>query len=544
MKKSFIYLFLIIAFVFLLWGCNNNGNINESNLDKEETDIKEDEEPVIEPCIHEYVDGVCVKCNEQCEHDYKKGKCIICGYECKHEEIKYGYCTECGINYQLICNHVYENGKCTICDYGCSHDHYTDGICDECDYHCEHSIIEKGICTKCGINYQLICEHTYKNGKCLICDYVCPHEHYTRGICDECRIRCNHEIIVDGYCTICGINYQDVCNHEFVDGKCIICNYVCKHEKAECGEHCDDCGKLITHKLLGGKCTMCDYQINFTDSEIPSIYLADCPNKGTVEKTVWQSYDYKNKRRYENTFFAYLPYGYDPNSDKEYNVLYLLHGSGENSAYWLAQLTYKGSRTEKTKIVLDNMHYYGLCEDTIVITPTSNLNGTANFYKELLDEIMPLAETKYKTKAHLYGKNVEDIKDEDFISSRQYRAYAGLSLGSMIGWSILAYELPYFGYYGFYSGGSYGLTQYYNDSKTTVANSEYKVLYAYHSCGNDSMYSNHLEEYNGLLKASNGKLLPGQNTNFLYKAKFGHEYAAWIIDLYNSLGYVFFKFEK
>lgn len=417
---------------------------------------------------------------------------------------------------------------------------YINGICEKCNKECPHECFEDDVCLVCGLTFQEACHHDFDNGLCNLCGFRCKHN-YVDGVCNVCGHECNHSRLDNGICKICGLDYRTVCKHDYQNGVCTICTFKCDHGDTPCGDICDICKAEAGHRLVGGKCTMCDYEEKFTATAIPDLYLGDCPNKGTVEITVFESYDYAKKINYENTFFAYLPYGYDENDDKEYNILYLLHGSGENAAYWLAQLGYKGGVTEKTKILLDNMHYYNLCEDTIVITPTSNLNGTANFYKELLNQIMPLAETKYKTKAHLYGKDINTVTNEDFIASRDSRAYAGLSRGSMIGWSILAYDLPYFGYFGFYSGGSYGLTQYYNDSKNTVLNSEYDVLYAYHSCGNDAMYNNHLEEYNGLLEASKGRLVEGKNTNFLPKPSFGHTYGAWIIDLYNSLGYAFFK---
>ena len=455
-KKIFIYL-LIVLCGFMFIGCTQENNGED---DKHET------------CVHEYVNGVCTKCNEPCPH------------LCFEDDV----CTSCGMKLQDLCEHEFEDGLCQICGYRCRHE-FEDGVCKICDYHCSHDRLKSGICMVCGIDYRTICEHTFNNGVCTHCTYKCPHE---------------------------GVN---------------------------CGDTCPVCGCVAEHRMVGGKCTVCGFEEKFTATEIPSLYLdTNCPEKGTVEKVVWQSWDYANERRYENTFFVYLPYGYNPKDDKVYNILYLLHGSGENSAYWLAQLGYKGGVTEKTKVLLDNMHYQHLCEDTIVVTPTSNLNGTANFYKELLNEIMPQAETRYKTYAHLYGKNVSEVKNSDFTSSRGHRAYAGLSRGSMIGWSVLGYELEYFGYFGFYSGGSFGLTQYYNASKATVASSKYDVLYAYHSCGNDGMHDNHVEEYNGLLKASNGRLKEGVNTIFLEKPNFGHTYGAWIIDLYNSLGYAFFKY--
>ena len=191
------------------------------------------------------------------------------------------------------------------------------------------------------------------------------------------------------------------------------------------------------------------------------------------------------------------------------------------------------------------MHYYKLCEPTIVVTPTENLNGTSNFYKELVENIMPLAETLYRTKAHLYGKTVSQVNKQAFIDSRMYRAYAGLSRGSMIGYSIMGYDMAYFGYYGYYSGGSYGLTTHLNDLIKALndPNNPYKIYYAYHSCGtNDAMYQNHVDDYKKLIATTQHKLVEFENTEFFVKEGFQHNYSAWIVDLYNSLGTRFFKY--
>ena len=56
------------------------------------------------------------------------------------------------------------------------------------------------------------------------------------------------------------------------------------------------------------------------------------------------------------------------------------------------------------------------------------------------------------------------------------------------------------------------------------------------------MCKNHIDDYNTILKNCNGKLVDGVNCNFLLKPGFKHNYNAWIIDLYNSLGYAFFKY--
>ena len=451
-----------------------------------------------EPCIHQYENGKCKLCGDECKHSYVNGKCKICGYECPH---------------------LYENGKCTICGYQCLHDFVIGGICQYCDYPVYKD-----------------CEHIYHNGHCDICDYTCPHEHLYDGWCDDCEmdfsIDCDHEW-ENGVCKKCTL----ICHHYFVDSVCEKCGFVCTHPGLQCGEVCRVCYYEYEHEIVGGFCVNCGRRFDYV-TEIPSKFLnTNCPEKGTVEKVVFQSYDYANNRPFENTFFVYLPYGYYDNTD-EYNVFYLTHGSGENAAYWLAQLSYAGGYTEKTKVVLDNMHYYGLCEPTIVVTPTENLNGTTYFYKELVENIMPLAETLYRTKAHLYGKNVNQVDKQSFIDSRMYRAYAGLSRGSMIGYSIMGYDMAYFGYYGYYSGGSYGLTNHLNDLIKALndPNNPYKIYYAYHSCGtNDAMYQNHVDDYNKLLKTTQHKLVEYENTEFFVKDGFSHSYAAWIVDLYNSL---------
>lgn len=482
MKKIFLVL-LSLIFIFIFFSCSKTNNIIPPEGEGSNQKVEED------PHVHIFTNGKCTECGFECPHDYHNGVCSICGIICEHTNTKDGICEECGYSIYDNCDHDFFYGVCKICGYKCPHLHVYDGFCDDCD-----------------VDLSIDCEHTF----------------------------------VDGVCTKCTI----ICQHDFVDSVCTKCGYVCRHDDFVCGQHCPYCYYEKKHEIVEGKCVICGKLVDLV-TQIPAKYLdKNCPEKGTVEKVVFQSYDYNNNRPYENTFFVYLPYGY-ATSNQEYNVFYLTHGSGENAAYWLAQLGYAGGYTEKTKVVLDNLHYYKQCEPTIVVTPTENLNGTASFYRELVENIMPLAETLYRTKAHLYGKNVNQVTKQDFIDSRMYRAYAGLSRGSMIGYSIMAYDLAYFGYFGYYSGGSYGLTQHLNDCVKTLndANNPYKIYYAYHSCGtNDAMYQNHVDDYNTLLRTNQKKLVENENTQFFIKQGFSHNYDAWIVDLYNSLGLRFFKY--
>ena len=307
---------------------------------------------------------------------------------------------------------------------------------------------------------------------------------------------------------------------------------------------CTVCGRTVRHTLEGCECEMCAEKTDYEARRIPSKYVSEfCPEKGRVEKIVYDSCNYAAKSPYTNTVFIYLPYGYDEHPEMEYNVLYLLHGSGENAAYWLAQLSYQGGYTKKTQYLLDNLHYYKLCEPTIVVTPTENLNGTANFWREMEDYIIPLIETRYRTKAGMYGKDPADFTAGDMIVSRDSRAFAGLSLGSIITWDVMSRSIDKYAYYGFYSGGTCSgdrkimLRRTLRNKGTEI----YDVRFAYHSCGTDDvMYADHVADYKYFLKESD-RLRDGENTVFLDKPGFKHNYDSWIIDLYNSLVFDFFK---
>ena len=373
---------------------------------------------------------------------------------------------------------------------------------------------------------------------------VKSHAHeYEDGICTICGLMCSHSTIINDECTVCHMIINTQCRHHFSDGICMRCGYECPHDFEKCNQRCTICGYVREHNYVDGEFIYCGDKMNYETGTLNSKYktkVAD-DEAGSVEKVVFQSYDYANNCAFENTFFVYLPNSYYKDTTKEYNVIYLLHGSGENAAYWLAQLSYKGGYTEATKILLDNLHKNQECEETIVVTPTFNLNKSANFHKELINNIMIECESRYRTKAGLYNKNKDEIKAEDFISSRDYRAFAGLSHGSKIAWTIMAYDLPYFAYFGMFSGGLIDLTYLHTDLTNTLEETEYDIKFAYNACAtNDSLYSDHRSAYNYFMNI-NGKLRE-DNTCFVDKGSLGHTYNTWLSDLYNCMTLVFFKY--
>ena len=83
---------------------------------------------------------------------------------------------------------------------------------------------------------------------------------------------------------------------------------------------------------------------------------------GTVEELVYETKAYAtDERDVTKRALVYLPYGYDESI--QYNILYLMHGTGDDENYWL-------STHESNKVMLDNMIAAGVIEPLIVVTPT------------------------------------------------------------------------------------------------------------------------------------------------------------------------------
>ncbi len=134
--------------------------------------------------------------------------------------------------------------------------------------------------------------------------------------------------------------------------------------------------------------------------------------KGLVETLTYDSESIGITRR----MVVYAPPGYV--KDREYPVLYLLHGIGDDEDDWCQ----KGS----ANVILDNLYADGKVGPMIVVMP----NGRAApgvtirtphdeqfpafeaFEKDLLNDVIPLVEKRYSVK-----------------KERSHRALAGLSMG-------------------------------------------------------------------------------------------------------------------
>ena len=160
----------------------------------------------------------------------------------------------------------------------------------------------------------------------------------------------------------------------------------------------------------------------------------------------------------EKDLYVYLPYGYD--ESKDYNVIYLMHGGGEDEKYWLTE-----ERMGKgTVALLDRMVDKGEMEPTIIVCPTfySFEGGSSRkaitvlgqlrwrqvvFWQELRNDVIPLIETTYHTYAH------GDVSEENLKATREHRGFAGFSMGSATSLqSAFIHCFDIMAYIGSYSG--------------------------------------------------------------------------------------------
>ena len=184
---------------------------------------------------------------------------------------------------------------------------------------------------------------------------------------------------------------------------------------------------------------------------LPSAYKEEAEKKGTIEEVAYTTDVYGDGVTYEKHVNVYLPYCYDPeDKDTKYNVVYFEHGNGQN---------YKTVFTQEQYNMLDNMFANGDIDPVIIVFTTFYMledskdlagDGRNNdlssgdlpnlFYREVTESILPAVEPKYNT--YLTGTS-----KEDFIATRDHRAFTGYSRGGGATWNMFHNAFEYFRYY-------------------------------------------------------------------------------------------------
>ncbi len=276
--------------------------------------------------------------------------------------------------------------------------------------------------------------------------------------------------------------------------------------------------------------------------KLPENMLREQPLKGEVRRFEYdtETYDADSKPLHKGAW-VYLPYGYNP--EKKYDIVYLLHGGGVNEDWWFKMFP-------ETVTILDNMFADKLCEPCIIVTPTyyrndpslrTSVDITEHFKSELRKDLIPAVEKEFSTYA------CGDVSEENLVATRNRRAFAGLSLGSMTTYRAALYNnFDLFSWYGPFSGCCGPMGDHNTEVRRiceTLADGEAKGLSLdFMLCCNgdkDIAYAEHrdiMEKAEALCP----QLVVGENYDFVVIPGGVHDMNAWQLDLYNALQ-VFFK---
>ena len=188
----------------------------------------------------------------------------------------------CGAEVTNIADHIWENGHCTVCGYDCIHKGgkatcTQKAVCDTC--HSEygeinadnHTGTEKWTQTATTHEKRYDCcgkvtiaqeNHNWKDGACETCGYVCVHSG-GEATCTKGAV-----------CETCGKEYtdKDMANHS---GKLVWVQTEKTHKQAY-----DCCDKEVStseaHGWKNGVCTVCDYQCKHAGGSATCVKKAVC----------------------------------------------------------------------------------------------------------------------------------------------------------------------------------------------------------------------------------------------------------------------------
>lgn len=192
----------------------------------------------------------------------------------------------------------------------------------------------------------------------------------------------------------------------------------------------DGCDVLNPYLPIGYGCCR---PMNFVDIPVPGEdwnRLRDDVPHGSVARHYYPS----SITGKTESCLVYLPAGYD--ASKQYPVLYLQHGYGENETGWV----YQGHLAR----IADNLLHEGKMQEMIIVMGCGMIrSGTRDardlgrmlFPKVLLTDLIPYIESRFPV-----------------IRDKWHRAMAGLSMGSYQTSIVTLSNPDLFGYAGVFSG--------------------------------------------------------------------------------------------
>jgi len=212
--------------------------------------------------------------------------------------------------------------------------------------------------------------------------------------------------------------------------------------------------------------------------------------------------------------WVYVPQEYDLHPERRYPVLYLRHGGGDNESSWV--------RDGRAAAILDNLIAEGKARPMIVVMTNgltdgswsggSTPEGMALLERELLDDVVPMIESRFRT-----------------LADREHRAIAGLSMGGGQAYVIGLRNLDRFAWIGQFSAGilsddKFDYERYLPGVIGDPAriNRELRLLWI--GCGTkDPRYQGHLNTVADLTRRG--------IVHEFHEAPWGHEWQFWRLQL-------------
>ena len=178
---------------------------------------------------------------------------------------------------------------------------------------------------------------------------------------------------------------------------------------------------------------------------LPQGVFQRLPDGGRVERVDYIARARDGRPEAEKHAWVYLPRDYDPK--KRYDVLYFLHGGGENAE---SMFFTNDEKIPDYAAVLDNLMASGAVRPFLAVTPTyyspDFVHGdldvarehTLRFPREFEEDLIPAVESRYSTWTESFDR-------AGLAASAPHRAVGGFSMGSVCMWNCFLQILPCFG---------------------------------------------------------------------------------------------------
>jgi enterochelin esterase-like enzyme len=259
----------------------------------------------------------------------------------------------------------------------------------------------------------------------------------------------------------------------------------------------------------------------------PAFYAAQDVPHGVLHEHWYFSKALDSVRR----VFVYTPPGYNASAEKQYPVLYLLHGMGDDEGAWT-----QGGRAN---FIMDNLLAEGKAKPALIVMPFGHASRSLNrgpggprgtgsrggpvynvnsLENDLLENVIPLVEREYRV-----GKDPNQ------------RAIVGLSMGGYQALSIGFNNPQRFAYVGAFSAALIN-PDFVHDFPSILAdhdktNKEFKLIWV--GCGADDTLLSGNKNFNESLNAK------GINHQWTITPGYGHAWTLWRVYLHDLLPRLF-----